>query len=1461
MLKLNILEITFNMKKLFIIMMIALMILPMVSAWDWDNVKDYNEESQTITITNALGFGETLVRMQLMTPLHNKVGVGSDVQVAVIKIHEFKKLGGGEITGTSTYDVLNDMMPIEKKITMKYKEDYEVEVPTYECRDWENDDCYINGTTIEERERWIPFDSVEELPDKNNIFIGLYANTIEGESVEWIPDRWYGERIEEWAYWNVSLDTDLLAYYKLDDNAGTTNVLDELYTYNLTSDVNTNTLASAGILNTGFGYNASGARAELATVWGLSNSDDYSISFWVKFREVSSQQRIYSLEFPVGEYDNFQLKSGKIDGGGHCGSIDSTNALIADTWYHMVLTFSSNTATLYINSVQNDTGADNNVGGDGSDTVLIAEKVDNSLELNGTLDEFAVWGRVLTQDEIDILYSGGSPPAIDERIWDASLENGLQLYYAFDESSGTNVPDLSGNGYNLTLNNTEDADWKSSNCALGSCIDLDGSNEYGYIANTDMVTWLNNFDIEDRTICSWVNNTQHTASNYITGMADSDNNPRIRFAIDTSGNPFVHLEADDNSESIYTSTVAVNDNQWKHLCLTWDFSANNISAWINGTYIGSDTGASGAITQYTYPNERFTIGALYKDGGLVSMFEGRLDEFGIWNRTLTSTEIATLYGGGTPPEFQDYGNADANPTVTLNAPANDTEFKTQTVQFNCTGTDDSQVDNITLYIDGVANLTSGTYLEKATDKVFNEANAYDGNEATYAYARTNTGTYIINYTVGEETESVDVSWVDNGQVTATYYNGASWVATSSGDPITGGNFSGDKLQLEFSLAVPPDDAELYEIYVRPTNNTVYSFPQTFAWNLDHNWTCLVEDNATQQSFASENRTFNVTNDYPLVSADSPVNATTTIDWTPDFTCNASDDIELENMSLIIDDVIIETNNTPVNATQYVFDDINLGGIGIYEWICSSCDIYGFCTNTTANHINVTGTIINSNTYNDPVVEGDNQTYEVNFTYDSNQFNISTGYLFYNGSFYSATEDSSGGNTTLWRTYIDVPLTLGQQTEDKTFWWSFEFDNVTGTYGYNTSSATQTVNATNLSICYGNNVDPYINYTFWDEDDSSQINGTIDGTWDYWVSSGTGSVYRTYTYDNNTGWDNWTMCFNQSNYNITVDYQIDYDAIGYPQRSVNGTKTYTNTTTTEEKLYLLSSSDGIYVTFQVINSALQALQNTIVNATVGGVLIGSGLTDAAGSITFWLDPTSSHVFQFYKTGYDLYSTTITPTQTSYTVTLGGDTTTASDYMRGISYTIAPAQTTLYNDTVYTFSFTIDSDYWDIDEYGFVLTNSTGTILTSDINSGNGGTASQNYNVSSNQEIIMEFYWDIDGNQTNVTRSWYVINSEGTGWSISNFVIDLTNYSDDGMFGMTSFALSLLIYLAIFMFVGIMSYKFGITSPAAISIMIFALVALVDVGFGLVPNKVGAVTYFPTIFTGIVSVALLLREVYR
>jgi len=117
------------------------------------------------------------------------------------------------------------------------------------------------------------------------------------------------------------------------------------------------------------------------------------------------------------------------------------------------------------------------------------------------------------------------------------------------------------------------------------------------------------------------------------------------------------------------------------------------------------------------------------------------------------------------------------------------------------------------------------------------------------------------------------------------------------------------------------------------------------------------------------------------------------------------------------------------------------------------------------------------------------------------------------------------------------------------------------------------------------------------------------------------------------------------------------------------------------LYLLSFADGIYSTIQVVDQDGDKISDVevTVERQFSGIwtVIGQETTDDAGLVTFWLNPDFVHDFTFTKSGLTTYETSFAPTQTSYSVTLAGGTTTVNDYTKGMAYTILPSNTSLTN----------------------------------------------------------------------------------------------------------------------------------------------------------------------------------------
>lgn len=504
-----------------------------------------------------------------------------------------------------------------------------------------------------------------------------------------------------------------------------------------------------------------------------------------------------------------------------------------------------------------------------------------------------------------------------------------------------------------------------------------------------------------------------------------------------------------------------------------------------------------------------------------------------------------------------------------------------------------------------------------------------------------------------------------------------------------------------------------------------------------------------------------------------------------------------------------------------------------------------------------GFLENSQTYNSSTYETKYERLSINLTYDSSFYTSISGKLVYNGTSYAGTKSGSGNNIVF---YKDLNIPTINYNQNKTFYWNISLTNSSGINYFTSNSNNQTVNQNYFTLCNATYPTKFLNITFKDESDNSNINATIPySLFTYYL--GDGSVNKTYTFINNTGNLEYDFCATP-NLTLNVIPTIQYSFTGYPQRVWSpGVQTYSNLTT-NQILYLLGTADGQYVTFQVITQSGQVLNGVDVTATkvVGSSTVSSGTTDSAGTVTFWLNPDWEYTLVFSKSGYETQTVTIYPTENSYTVTIGGSTASQiTDYTKGINIIIKPdAKADLYNDTTYNFNMTISSDYYSVDSYGFVLKLNNGTVLGS-VSSTTLGTISLNLDTGNYKRIIMYYNWTVNGTISTRTTYWNIQNSGYSSWSIKNFFTDLNNYLNTDMFGIDDFGRNLIIYLILFISIGVMNFKYGITSPIAICTMIFAIVYFFDVSVGLLTSPIEAIPNFFTWLAGVILAVFVVKEV--
>ena len=628
------------------------------------------------------------------------------------------------------------------------------------------------------------------------------------------------------------------------------------------------------------------------------------------------------------------------------------------------------------------------------------------------------------------------------------------------------------------------------------------------------------------------------------------------------------------------------------------------------------------------------------------------------------------------------------------------------------------------------------------------------------------------------------------------------------------------------------------------NDTDYLFTKIISEGV-HTWnyeSCNAQgcNNGTERTFTIDQSSPTINITFPTEVIDfHEVNTNLFVNWT------VSD--------LLLDTCILEFEG--VNTTVTCLD--NQTEINITNSVNRSIIFYA---NDTFGNVNSSSrswnylSFQNLLTFNASTFETARETFTVNIT--TNGTTPTSARLIYNETeFTGATITSLGGNDFNISRTIDIPLISGNNT-------LFHFNFSIASTEISTADTGQSVNLTTFEFCEVGQQPAYINFTFTNETVAEEaITAEIDTTWNFWL--GSGSVIDSLTFSNTTENLNYQFCLTSGgNRTLTANVSLSYDNAGSQLRRVSQEFNLTNITTTQN-LFLLPTADGIFVTFQVVNPSEQVISGVAANVTKDGDLISSGITDDAGLITYFLDPDTTYVFSFSKVGFTTVTTTLVPTQTSFTIILGDVTAVVEfDTTIGINYFINPINSTLLNGTLVEFNLTLNATNSNLDNFGFVLRNSTGTLFnetTSTLPAG--GFLSVTLDTGSNTDIVMELFWTITGNQTNVTRTWLVFNLENEGFSILTFFNDLSTFLNSGLFGLTTFGLGIIIFMIIILVTGTVSFKFGITDPSAITIIIFSLVFFFDVILNIMINPVNAVNNFPTIFVGVILLGMLIREAVK
>ena len=452
---------------------------------------------------------------------------------------------------------------------------------------------------------------------------------------------------------------------------------------------------TTGILNGSIEFKGYGTNTSLDTEYKLDWLNDFSISLWLNSNGIYPtlnhgilQSRLTTVNRNGLDVEWMRHSSPNNNGIYMSVSFNSTSTsnvatgenLSADQWYNYVLTYNGSSGALkaYLNgSFKVNTTVINIPDSNYEGTLMIGQQyrdyANSGKGFNGSIDEFLIVKRILTQSEITDLYQSGIPTSrADEIITDSVYYSDMDM---LSDSSDNNFQCLLPIG-NIVLTNATINPIKSNNAFTFNGID----NKLIIGNNFTAVELDVNFSVS-----LWFKGDVYSTG-VLINLAGVDHNEGFRLQVNQGSIASIYdVGGSGNRDNIGNAQGTYSNYTWYHVVATWSpqnppFKRPKI--YVNGTEIIYSFNASTFnVTERTVKRGLY-IGGWYTDDS--RNFNGTIDDVLIFPKVLNATEIELLYNSMFPVAYTISGtvkDAFGNPVSAANV-----VIVSQTSPFNVIGT-------------------------------------------------------------------------------------------------------------------------------------------------------------------------------------------------------------------------------------------------------------------------------------------------------------------------------------------------------------------------------------------------------------------------------------------------------------------------------------------------------------------------------------------------------------------------------------------------------------------------------------------------------------------------------------------------------------------------------------------------------------------------------------------------------
>ncbi len=424
----------------------------------------------------------------------------------------------------------------------------------------------------------------------------------------------------------MALETGLISYYSLEHNAKDS----------VGSNDGTITGATSigGKIASGYDFNGSSDYITLPTM----NDGSFSISMWINADSITANRRVFDMKEAsqnrgIRAYFNGTSLVTNVYDDTTSSSVTTTGITTSAGWQHLVIT-SNSTGDLIVYIDNTNKGTDSTGGAMVAPTdgklLYIGQSGSSGDYFDGVIDEVGIWNRALSPTEVSTLYNSGDGMQLVDGTFTApdSKTQGMVSYYTLNG----HIKDL------IAANDGTVTGASLTDGKVGQGYDCTGSGNY--------ITINQNANIPNETSYSvnfWVKGAA-SGDNAVLGF--SQNNADAQswwYTRESTDKLRIFIRNDSNTIRLnVTSTATVFDSSWHMISFTdnngtYDFLVDNVSQ------------SSGSYTKDTLTLDRFGIGFIDRTSDIQGNCE--IDEVGIWNRALSSTEVTELWNSGDGQTF------------------------------------------------------------------------------------------------------------------------------------------------------------------------------------------------------------------------------------------------------------------------------------------------------------------------------------------------------------------------------------------------------------------------------------------------------------------------------------------------------------------------------------------------------------------------------------------------------------------------------------------------------------------------------------------------------------------------------------------------------------------------------------------------------------------------------------------